>query len=130
MILLDTHVWLWWTNLDTAKLSDERRQQIDSANMVGVSAISCFEVAWLEQHGRITLPCDCRTWFKSALEGSGVALAPITPEIAWLAVNLPPHHHDPHDRLIIATALVEGVDLMSFDSQFPLYQELAGRLLT
>lgn len=129
MILLDTHVWLWWTNLDTAKLSGERRQQIDSANMVGVSAISCFEVGWLEQHRRISLPCDCRTWFAKALEGSGVALMPITPEIAWRAVHLPPHHRDPHDRLIIATALVEGADVMSFDNQFPLYQELSGRLL-
>lgn len=129
MILLDTHVWLWWINLDTAKLADERRQQIEAADKVGVCVISCFEVAWLERHSRLTLPCDCRTWFNKALDGSGVTLMPITPEIAWQAVHLPPHHRDPHDRLIIATALVEGANLMSFDTQFPMYQELSGLLL-
>jgi len=44
-------------------------------------------------------------------------------------VQLPPHHRDPHDRLIIATALLENAQLMSLDAQFPAYQELAGRLI-
>jgi len=60
MIVLDTHIWLWWINNQVNQLSDRRRQQIDRAEVVGVSAISCFEVAWLEQHGRITLPCNVK----------------------------------------------------------------------
>ena len=56
MIVLDTHIWLWWVNDDTAVLKTEWRELIDNASEVGISAISCFEVAWLEKHKPITLP--------------------------------------------------------------------------
>ncbi len=56
MILLDTHIWLWWINGETALLGDKRIDLIQSADAVSVSAISCFEVAWLDVHRRIELP--------------------------------------------------------------------------
>lgn len=129
MIVLDTHVWLWWVNLEWSLLKPEWRARIEGNEPVGVAAISCFEVAWLEQHGRISLPCPRTEWFAKALAGSGIELLPITPEIASIAVNLPEHHRDPQDRLIIATTLDYDATLISADSKFPLYKELAGRLL-
>ena len=96
---------------------------------MAVSAISCFEVAWLAHHGRIALPCDKELWFEKALGGSGIGLLPITPEIASMAVTLPEHHSDPQDRIIIATALAHEAKLMSSDRKFPVYAELADRLL-
>lgn len=129
MIILDTHIWLWWINGDASKLGATRMEQIESSDEVGVSAISCFEVAWLERHGRIVLPIDRANWFEKALDGSGILLIPITPQIASIAVDLPEHHRDPQDRLIIAAAIACNACLMSADSQFPNYAELANKLL-
>jgi len=95
MIILDTHIWLWWVNRDTEKLNQRRLEQITSSGIVAVSAISTFEVAWLVHHGRIVLPIGTRDWFDKALDGSGINLIPVTPEIACKAVELPDHHSDP-----------------------------------
>jgi len=58
MILLDTHIWFWWINNDIQSLGLIRQEKITSAEIIAVSAISCFEIAWLERHGRISLPCQ------------------------------------------------------------------------
>lgn len=129
MIVLDTHIWLWWVNEDISALEPARVEQIEHGDIVAVSAISCFEVAWLAHHGRIVLPCDKEEWFEKALDGSGIVLLPVTPKIAALAVELPEHHSDPQDRIIIATALAHDAKLISLDRKFPMYAELAGRLL-
>lgn len=129
MIVLDTHIWLWWINGDQVRLQSAWTERIESAEPVGVSAISCFEVAWLAHHGRIGLPCAEEEWFEKALDGSGIRLLPITARIARLAVQLAEHHRDPQDRLIIATALTHDATLISMDDKFPLYAELAGHLL-
>lgn len=129
MIVLDTHIWLWWINQDQSRLKPAWTTCIDSTERVGVSAISCFEIAWLAQHGRIELPGTIQDWFNKALDGSGITLLPITPRIACIAVQLPEHHRDPQDRLIIATTLAHDAILISVDDKFPLYVELAGHLL-
>lgn len=86
MIVLDTHIWLWWINNDLQSLGSIRQEQIVSAEKIAVSAISCFEVAWLERHRRISLPCQPTEWFEKALSKSGIELLPITPTIATRAV--------------------------------------------
>lgn len=75
MIVLDTHIWLWWINQDQTRLKPAWIARIDGAEPVGVSAISCFEVAWLAHHGRIELPIAEDDWFDKALEGSGIIRA-------------------------------------------------------
>lgn len=129
MIVLDTHIWLWWINQERSRLQPTWTARIESAEPVGVSAISCFEIAWLTHRGRIELPTNEDEWFDKALEGSGITLLPITPRIARTAVHLPEHHRDPQDRLIIATALAHGATLISVDGRFRDYTELAGHLL-
>ncbi len=129
MIVLDTHIWIWWISGCESELGITRSKQIQDADEVAVSAISCFEVAWLQHHNRITLSCSIDSWFEKALSSSCVKLLPLTPEIATQAVSLPDHHSDPQDRIIIATALFYGADLMSSDHKFPLYKELRGRIL-
>lgn len=130
MIVLDTHIWLWWINNDNQNLKPEWTSRIQSSEEVGVSAISCFEVAWLERHNRIALPCPRQEWLEKALAGSGISLLPISPIVASIAVDLPEHHRDPQDRIIIATALAYEGTLISADGKFPLYSELTDRLLT
>jgi PIN domain nuclease of toxin-antitoxin system len=128
--VLDTHIWLWWVNNDNQNLKPEWMDRIQGPEDVGVSAISCFEVAWLERHNHIALPCPRQEWLEKALADSGISLLPISPEIASLAVELPEHHRDPQDHIIIATALAYKGTLISADGKFPLYSELAGRLFS
>jgi PIN domain nuclease of toxin-antitoxin system len=68
-------------------------------------------------------------WFEKALDGSGITLLPITARIARIAVQLPEHHRDPQDRLIIATALTHGATPVSRHDKLPLHAELARHLL-
>lgn len=128
MILLDTHIWLWWVNGD-AQLKPAWVERIAQADRVGVSIMSCLEVAWLEHHGRIELPCPRREWFTKSLEGSGIDLIPLSGDIVSLAVDLPEHHRDPQDRLIIASALHHQARLISADGKFRLYAESAALLI-
>ena len=128
MIILDTHVWLWWLMGDT-RLKPLWRQCIETTDRVCVSAISCVEVAWLAESGRITLPNASDEWMENAITHSGLELIPITPNIAKRAAELTQHHRDPQDRLIIATALAYQATLISADSKFPLYAELSDYLL-
>ena len=86
---------------------------IDNASEVGVSAISCFEVAWLERHGRISLPLPRTTWFKKALDGSGISLLPVSTEIASTAVDLSEHHSDHQDRIILIVTNYGGIILVT-----------------
>ena len=60
---------------------------------------------------------------------TGISLIPITPSVAIAAAELPEHHKDPQDRIIIATALTHGGFLMSSDHYFSQYEEIVDRLL-
>jgi len=128
VIILDTHIWLWWFS-ENSKLTNVQIDKIITSEQVGVSAISLFEVSWLSNRKRIELPCPTKEWFEKALTESNIDLVPITPEIANLAAELPEHHSDPQDRLIIATAVVHDAFLLSADGKFKLYSELDGKLI-
>jgi PIN domain nuclease of toxin-antitoxin system len=129
MIVLDTHIWHWWVNQIPGKLSEKTIALIEEADDVAISAISCFEMAWLVRHGRIDLNMSFEHWFKQIEHSTDIQILPVTAQIAIQAVALPEHHKDPQDRIIIATALTYDARLLSFDSAFPAYHELNGRLL-
>ena len=128
MIILDTHIWLWWIS-QNPKLKTIWLKHIEQADQVGVSAISLFEVSWLDRHNRIQLSSPRNEWFDKALAYSNIQLIPITPEIASQAVDLQEHHSDPQDRIIIATALIHNARILSADSKFRLYAELDDLLI-
>jgi PIN domain nuclease of toxin-antitoxin system len=129
MIVLDTHAWIWWVNEDEEAGKCQWRDLVSDADHVAVSSISCFEVAWLAQHGRIKLHLPMQEWFKKASSGSGIEIQDITPQIAEMAVTLPEHHSDPQDRLIMATAIVHRAQLISADGKFAEYDALAKLLV-
>lgn len=129
MIVLDTHIWYWWINADLASLSFAQIEALRTSSSVGVSVVSCFEMAHAVRRGRIELSVPMDEWFAKALDGSRIELFPLTPAIASRAVALPARHRDPFDRIIIATALELDGQLASVDGQFASYPELAGRLL-
>jgi PIN domain nuclease of toxin-antitoxin system len=128
MILLDTHIWLRWL-LSTEPLPIKLVEQIEQTETVTIFAISCWEVVMLVQKQRIELPLPVEQWLKDATTNSFVSVLPITCDISRLAGTLPEHHKDPADRIIIATALCHNLKLMSLDSIFPAYQEIAERLI-
>ncbi len=129
IIVLDTHVWLWYVNGNCERYPPAWVERIATATRVAVSPVSCFEIALAEKRGRISLKCPVDEWLSDALEPAGVELLPLTPTIATRAVTLTPAHRDPFDRMIIATALENDGMLASVDGLFVHYPELTGRLL-
>lgn len=123
------HTWFWWINLEHQRFSASMRTALEETDSLGISVVSCYEIALAAQRGRLSLPCPASQWFVEALEPSGVQLLMLNPIIAHRAVDLTAIHRDPFDRMIIATALVYDVMLLSLDGVFHHYQELQGRLL-
>ncbi|MBD2176049.1 type II toxin-antitoxin system VapC family toxin [Pseudanabaena sp. FACHB-1998] len=129
MIILDTHIWIWYVNENFDQIPTQWLEQIRQADIVAVSAISCYEVALAYNKGRLTIHIPFQDWFTDSLLPAGIELLPLTPEIAVRAVNLPPIHKDPFDRLIIATTLEYEATLASVDNLFPKYPELKNYLM-
>jgi PIN domain nuclease of toxin-antitoxin system len=123
MILLDTHIWVWWVHGDP-RLSSAQTEAI-SANerdVLGVSAITCWEVAKLVEHKRLDLPCPLESWFEQSLGYPGVRLLELTPEIAAESCRLPGEfHRDPADQIIVATARIHGCSLVTSDKKLLAY---------
>jgi PIN domain nuclease of toxin-antitoxin system len=116
VILLDTHVWLWWIT-DETRLSPAARQAIDSAESIGVSAVSCWEIAMLQRRGRYRLDRDALLWCKDALSLDRFGLVPVTLDIAVTAAQLEETHRDPADRFIVASAIWTHAKLVTIDSK-------------
>ena len=123
MILLDTHVWVWWVH-GTSRLTPENLQSLDAAapEGLGVSIISCWEVAKLVEYQRLRLPCDLEQWLHRALACPGIQLVDLTPRIVVESTRLPPpFHRDPADQLIVATARVHGARVATADGKILKY---------
>ncbi len=118
MLVLDTHV-LLWTTLESRKLSRSAREAIGAETLSGVLAISdttVWEIAWIVEHGRIQISGTAERFVREIT--AKLVVRPITPEIAALAARLPPAYpRDPIDRLIGATAVVEGAYLVTADQR-------------
>ena len=127
MIVLDSHAWVWWVHGDE-RLTASQRESIGAseADVIGVSAISCWEVAKLVQQGRLELPCPLEQWFEQALNYPGVQLLPLTPEVAIESTRLPGEfHRDPADQMIVATARIHDCPLVTSDGKLLEYCHVA-----
>jgi PIN domain nuclease of toxin-antitoxin system len=123
MILLYTHIWVWWVD-DNQQLADRQRHHIQDNVPSGleVSAISCWEVAKLVQYGRLELVCPLEEWMEQALAYPGVQLLELTPRIAIESTKLPgSFHRDPADQIIVATARVYNIPLLTTDTRILQY---------
>jgi PIN domain nuclease of toxin-antitoxin system len=113
--VLDTHVWVWWVDGDP-RLSDAARAAIEASDELVVSAICVWELATLERLGRLRVRPDLRLWVRRALALPRVAAQPVSAEVALAAGSLPPRFPgDPADRMIYATALLNGTGLVTAD---------------
>ena len=115
MIVLDTHAWVWWAT-ESKQLSARARRAIEESDALGISVISCWEVAMLVEKGRLGFNQSTELWIERALEFPALTVLPLTPVTATMAVRLPaPFHGDPADRMIVATCLKIEAQLVTKD---------------
>ena len=116
-LLLDTHALLSWLDED-AGLSDAARDAIsDGGNVVFLSAASIWEIRIKEAIGKLEVPDD----FSEVLDRQPFDVLDITAEHAHALADLPMHHRDPFDRMLIAQARVEKLRLVTRDARFTAY---------
>ena len=126
MIVLDTHVWVWWVHGDT-HLPEAYHTflQARETEGLGLSIISCWEVAKLVECQRLTLPCVIEEWLDQALSYPNIRLLELTPRIIVESTELPgTFHRDPADQLIVATARVYNCPLVTMDTKILNYQHV------
>ncbi len=126
MIIIDTHIWIWWVHGDE-KLSKSQFDaiQADASDGIGVSAISCWEIAKLVERKRLELPVPLENWFEQALSYPGVRLLRLTPKIAIESTRLPGEfHRDPADQIIVASARVYDCSLVTSDERITNYPHI------
>lgn len=117
MILLDTHVW-WWSLTEPENLSEKVEASIKQTKMDErfISSISIWEFAMMAAKKRIELKISPAKWLSRAINESGIIVIELSPDIATDACNLPGvFHKDPADRIIVASARVHNLTLLTKD---------------
>jgi len=125
VLLLDTHVWIWYVENEARRFARRIEPLVERAVQRGdvvISAISVWEIAQLEATRRLDLSVDVRAWVGGALGFPGVRLKGLSPSIAIESTRLPgPLHRDPADRILIATARLLGAALVTCDERILTY---------
>jgi len=120
MILLDTHIWLWWL-LGDGQLTNLERDSLDHLainRFLTISWVSVWETEMLERKGRISLEPNFKTWVRNATSPDFISLLPADLEVVIAQRQLPENfHQDPADRLISATSILSGFELATHDSR-------------
>jgi PIN domain nuclease of toxin-antitoxin system len=121
MLLLDTCTLLWLAS-NPAQLSDAARDAInDEANPLHVSAISAWEIGIAVAKNRLKLAQAPTSWFASAIAKYQVSVVDISWQIGVGSADLSQHHMDPADRIIIQTAMMHNLAIISPDAEFAKY---------
>ncbi|MCC5613018.1 type II toxin-antitoxin system VapC family toxin [Nostoc sp.] len=118
MIVLDTHIWVWWVD-DNSKLTTKYREYIEEyqSQGLGVSIVSCWEVAKLVEKKRLVFSCSVNEWLETALAYPGVQLLNLTLPIVVDSTQLNGFHSDPFDQIIVATARNYGCPMLTVDAK-------------
>ncbi|HVS66736.1 MAG TPA: type II toxin-antitoxin system VapC family toxin [Thermoanaerobaculia bacterium] len=120
-ILLDTHCWLWMQASPRrfGASSLELVQSLD--NELLLSAASAWEISIKSALGRLVLPEPAAVYVPKRMETSGVTGLVVEHAHALRVSELPPHHRDPFDRLLVAQAQVESLPILTADPQLARY---------
>lgn len=119
-MLIDSNALLWFVAGDSKQIGRELRAQIE-AEATTVSVASLWEIAIKSALGKLDAPDD----LPEKVEQLGFYLLPVTADHAWQVRQLPLHHRDPFDRLLIAQAQVERLPIFTADSLFAAYDVVA-----
>jgi PIN domain nuclease of toxin-antitoxin system len=120
-VLLDTNAALWLAEdpalVDASTVELLREDRVELL----LSTVVPWEVAVKFRAGKLELPGPPREWAERAVREFGAAVLPVRLEHAVRVADLPDHHRDPFDRLLIAQAQVEGVPIVTADDVFARY---------
>jgi len=118
MIILDPHIWVWWVD-DNSRLTAKYRDWIEEyqSQGLGVSIVSCWEVAKLVEKNRLIFSCSVNEWLETALAYPGVELLNLTLPIVVDSTQLRGFHSDPFDQIIVATARFSRCPLLTADAK-------------
>jgi PIN domain nuclease of toxin-antitoxin system len=116
-LLVDTHALLWWLTDDPALSPSARDAIADPVNEPFVSAASVWEIAVKRSLGKLTAPDD----LPDRIAEEGFPWLPISATHAWQVRELPLHHRDPFDRILVAQALIERLPIITTDPHFGQY---------
>ncbi len=123
MIVLDTHIWIWWVQGApeiTADLALKIAKHEDSGLVV--SAISLLEISRAVALSGLRLPIDVDEWLRIACSYPGVQVAPLDQAVTVEAYRLPgAFHKDPADRLIVSTARIRDCEILTLDEKILAY---------
>jgi PIN domain nuclease of toxin-antitoxin system len=120
-LLIDTHIFIW-SEISVGKIkSDILAELVNSNNEIFMSLVSIWEMQIKIQLGRLTFPKPLIDIVENQKLINNIRVLPITEEHIYHLSNLPHHHSDPFDRLIVAQSLSENLLLVSDDSIFLKY---------
>lgn len=119
-LLLDTHIFLWYLAA-SRKLTKSVLARIEMADVVYISAASIWESGIKIKQGRLEANIDD---LYEGIVSSGFVELPISAKHSVMAANLPEHHRDPFDRMLIAQAMCEPLKLLTADNLLRQYSEL------
>lgn len=115
-LLLDTHIVLWQLS-GTRTLTREATDAIDAAEELRFSTVSFAEIGVKAAVGKLAMPEQ----FRECVEDAGLQTLALAPEHGLGVAQLPLHHRDPFDRLLISQAICEGLAIVTADSRFASY---------
>lgn len=120
-LVLDTHI-LLWAALEPERIAPGARAAIeDGENEVFVSAISGWEIAIKQSIGKLALVRPAEVWLPDVIARTGFEAMPVELGAALRVRDLPFHHRDPFDRLLVAQAIHEGLTIVTRDAVFDAY---------
>jgi PIN domain nuclease of toxin-antitoxin system len=122
MILLDTHIFVWWID-NSPRLSQSYRQILQERqdDGLGISIYSCWEIAKLVEYGKLELKFSIEDWLEIALSHPNLQSIDLTIPIIIKSTQLPGFHKDPADQIIVATSIILGIPLLTADEKIIAY---------
>ncbi|MBI4646325.1 MAG: type II toxin-antitoxin system VapC family toxin [Bacteroidia bacterium] len=124
MILLDTHIWVWWVNEDPS-LIKKLRSLLENLHPgeAAISIISCWEIAKKVEVEKLKLKKPVSDWLEIAIKSYAVTVIPIDLKIILDSTSLSgKFHNDPADQLIVATARILDIPLLTADEKILKYK--------
>jgi len=120
-LLLDTHIFIWWSG-EPDKLSEKVLDACENrANRLILSIVSIWEMQIKMQLGKLKLKRSLKDLVENQQNINNLQILPVSPNHIFMLDNLPMHHSDPFDRLLISQAIEENLALVSKDQAFTDY---------
>lgn len=124
MLLLDTHAFVWLASAPKELSPPTRRAIQENADNLYISSISALEIAILVKRKRLSLPLNPAEFIDRALRQHGIREIPLDRSIAIASTRLADIHNDPFDRIMVATAQLNGMSIVSRDRILRSYPEV------